>query len=151
MKVGDHMDRPRSSEASRTRNDRGFTLIGLTISLFIILVLANIALPPIGKTIRSVRLQATTTDLAGDLARARIEAIKRNRVVDFTVTSETQYEIEYVGVMTLENGAYFVNAPTLVQFAAFGPLLTGPDEFTVGLGSDTRTVSLTASGFPFQN
>ena len=142
------MDKPRNAKAGRTLNDRGFTLIGITIALTIMLVLANIAMPSVGSTVRSVRLQATTAGLAGDLARARIEAIKRNRVVDFTVTSETQYEIEFVGVMTLDNGAYFVDAPTLVQFAAFGPLLTGPDEFVIGLGRDTRTVSLTVSGFP---
>ena len=147
MTVADHVDDPRNGKAGRTLNDRGFTLIGLIIALVITLVLAGIALPPMGSTIRSVRLRSSASDLAGDLARARIEAIKRNRVVDFTVTSETQYEIEFVGVMTLENGAVFVDAPSLVQFAAFGPLLTGPDEFTIGLGSDTRTVSLTVSGF----
>ena len=81
------MDKARNGNAGRTLNDRGFTLIGLIIALSIILVLATIALPPMGNTIRSVRLQATTSDLAGDLARARIEALKRNRVVDFTVTS----------------------------------------------------------------
>ena len=151
MTVGDHVDNARNGKAGRTLNDRGFTLIGLIVALVITLVLAGIALPPMGSTIRSVRLRSSTAALAGDLSRARIEAIKRNRVVDFTVTSETQYEIEFVGERTLENGAVFVQAPTLVQFAAFGPLLTGPDEFTIGLGSDTRTVLLTVSGFAVLN
>ena len=148
MTVGGFMDKARNGNAGRTLNDRGFTLIGIIIALSIILVLANIALPPMGSTIRSVRLQATTSDLAGDLARARIEAMKRNRVVDVTLISETEYEIEFVGVIKLENGAVFLDAPSLVQFAPFGPLLTGPELFVIGLGSATRTVSLTASGLP---
>lgn len=138
--------RPRNSNVSHTLNERGFTLSGVIIALTITLVLASIALPPMGSTIRSVRRQATTSELAGDLARARIEAMKRNRVVDVTIISETEYEIEFVGVRELENGAVFLEAPSLVQFAPFGPMLTGPAQFVLGFGSDTSSVSLTASG-----
>ncbi len=138
----------RNGNAGLTRNDRGFTLIDVIITLAITMVLAHIALPPIGNTIRSVRLGATSSTLAGDLARARIEALKRNQVVDVTLTSATEYEIEFVGVRTLENGATFLEGPELIQFAPFGPMLTGPAEFVVGLGNDTRTVSLSASGLP---
>ncbi len=133
---------------SKARNDRGFTLIDMIIVLAVTLVLATIALPPIGNTVRSVRLDATASTLAGDLARARIEALKRNQVVDVTLTSETEYEIEFVGVRELENGATFLAGPVLIQFAPFGPMLTGPAEFVLGLGGDTRTVSLAASGLP---
>ncbi len=134
--------------ASNVKNDRGFTLIDVIITLAITLVLASIALPPIGNTIRSVRLEATTSTLAGDLARARIEALKRNQVVDVTLNSATEYEIEFVGVRTLENGATFLEGPELIQFAPFGPMLTGPAQFVLGLGGDTSTVSLAASGLP---
>ncbi len=136
----------RASQVPRRLNDRGFTLIDVSIVLAITLVLAHLALPPIGDTIRSVRLEATSSTLAGDLARARIEALKRNQVVDVTLTSATEYEIEFVGVMELENGAVFLEAPSLVQFAPFGPMLTGPAQFVLGFGSDTSSVSLTASG-----
>ncbi len=129
-------------------NDRGFTIMEVMIVIAIILVLVTIALPPMGNTIRSVRLNAATSDLAGDLARARIEAMKRNRVVDVTFTGEGEYEIEFVGVRKLEHGAAFLVGPGLVQFAPFGPMLTGPAQFVLGLGDDTRTVSLAASGLP---
>ncbi len=137
----------RGSKAGRP-NDQGFTLIDVIITLVITLVLAGLALPSIGNTIRSVRLEATSSTLAGDLSRARIEALKRNQVVDVTLTSATEYEIEFVGVRTLENGAVFLEGPELIQFAPFGPMLTGPAEFVLGLGDDTRTVSLAASGLP---
>ncbi len=139
---------PKNWSKARRLNDRGFTLIDVTIVLAITLVLAHLALPPVGNTIRSVRREATSSSLAGDLSRARIEALKRNQVVDVTITSATEYEIEFVGMRTLENGAAFLEGPELIQFAPFGPMLTGPAEFVVGLGGDTRTVSLAASGLP---
>ena len=74
--------------------------------------------------------------------------MKRNRVVDVTMISQTQYDIEFVGVRRLENGVAFQAGPALVQFAPFGPMLTGPAQFVLELGGDTRTVSLTASGLP---
>ena len=129
-------------------NDRGFTIIELIMALALLLVLVSIALPPIAETVRSVRLEASRSGLAADLGRARIEAIKRNRVVDVMLTSETQYEIDFVGVRRLENGVTFLEGPALVRFAPFGPTLTGPAQFVLQLGGETRTVSLTASGLP---
>ena len=136
----------RDGNAALAPNDRGFTLMGLMITTAIIAVLVSIAVPPIGNTIRSVRLQSSTSDLAGDLAMARIEALKRNRVVVVTFTSATEYEIEFVGTRRLENGAAFLEGPDTIRFAPFGPMLTGPAQFVVGLGNDTRTLSLSASG-----
>ena len=127
---------------------RGFTLLELIVGLVIIMVIATIALPPIGVTIRAVRLDSTTTNLAGDLVTARMEAMKRNTVVDLTVISRTEYDIEFVGARRLENGVTFLEAPSVVQFAPFGPTLTGPTKFVLELGGKTKTVSLTASGLP---
>ena len=120
----------------------------LMVGMGIIMVLVSIAMPPIARTIRSVRLETTTSGLAADLGRARIEAMKRNQVVDVTMISRTEYDIEFVGVRRLENGVAFQSGPALVQFAPFGPTLTGPAQFVLELGGATRTVSLTASGLP---
>ena len=120
----------------------------LMIGMAIILVMVNIAMPPIARTIRAVRLETTTSGLAADLGRARIEAMKRNQVVDVTIISRTEYDIEFVGVRRLENGVAFQDGPALVQFAPFGSTLTGPAQFVLALGGETRTVSLTAAGLP---
>ncbi len=120
----------------------------IMMGMAIILVIVSIAMPPIARTIRSVRLESTTSGLAADLGRARIEAMKRNRVVDVTMTSPTEYEIEFVGVRRLENGVAFQSGPALVQFLPFGSTLTGPAQFVLALGGETRTVSLTAAGLP---
>ncbi len=120
----------------------------LIMAITIALVLISIALPAIGETVRSVRLEASRSGLAADLGRARIEAMKRNRAVDVVLTSDTQYQIDFVGVRRLENGVVFVEGPALVRFAPFGPTLTGPATFVLELGGETRTVSLTASGLP---
>ena len=129
-------------------NDRGFTLMEVVIGMAILLVLVNFAMPPIARTIRSVRLETTRSSLAADLGRARIEAMKRNQVVDVTIISRTEYDIDFVGVRRLENGVAFEAGPTLVQFAPFGSTLTGPAQFVLVLGGETKTVSFTASGLP---
>ena len=121
------------------------------VSVLVITLVASIAMPAIGETVRAVRLSSATSGLAADLGRARLEALKRNSVVEFTLTSSTEYSVEFVGVTTLENGVVFQEGPEVVQFAPFGPTLTGPAEFVLTLGGETRTVSLTASGLPVFN
>ena len=47
-----------SCKAGPSPNDRGFTLIGLIVVIAISFVLVNIAIQPMGNTVRSVRLGA---------------------------------------------------------------------------------------------
>ena len=95
------------------------------------------------------RVSSAAHQLSGDLQRARIEALKRNRSVHVARTGATQYVIQYLGARTLPDGVVFepTSADT-VRFAAFGPALTGATVFTVSLGTYQREVEVNAAGYP---
>ena len=57
---------------------RGFSLIELLIVVFVVLVIAGIAIPNILTAVANIRLRASAGDLAGLMQQARILAAKNN-------------------------------------------------------------------------
>ncbi|MFZ5523465.1 MAG: GspH/FimT family pseudopilin [Pseudomonadota bacterium] len=62
----------------RTNKQTGVTMMEMLIVVAIAAILATIAGPSFGDFVNNTRLNSTMTQLASDLNRARIEAIKRN-------------------------------------------------------------------------
>lgn len=56
---------------------RGLTLLELAIVLVIVVILAGLALPPMGARLERQRVRGAAEALAGDLAEARYEATRR--------------------------------------------------------------------------
>lgn len=65
---------------SRMR-ERGLTLIELAVVLAVLAVLSALALPDIGARLQHQRLQAAAELLAGDVAEARFEAVRRGNAL----------------------------------------------------------------------
>lgn len=57
------------------RNEAGFTLIELMVTLVVLAVALSVAVPSFANLVRNQRLTGTANDLAGALARARSEAV----------------------------------------------------------------------------
>lgn len=124
----------------------GFTLLELLIVMMIITIVIGIAVPPLSSVVKSTRLEAARQTFIGDMRLARTEAIRRNRTVDVTKTGVSTYTIEYIGTRTLEEGATFVSGPASIQFAPFGPLLTGTATYVLRLEGTNTTIRLSAAG-----
>lgn len=60
------------------RHSGGFTLIEMMAALAVLAILISVAAPSIREFIMNGRIRAQASDLAGDLALARSEAVKRN-------------------------------------------------------------------------
>jgi hypothetical protein len=92
--------------------------------------------------------------LAGDLRRAQVEAVKRNLTVTVAKTSSTAYSMTYIvgGVAqtmanrTFEPGIQFGAAAMTVSFASFGPPVGGGATFTITYAGRTKTVTVGANG-----
>jgi type II secretory pathway pseudopilin PulG len=123
------------------------TLVEVAIVLSIAGVLLAIGLMRSTTLSRQYQLAIATEQVAADLQRARLEAVRRNMSITFQRTSVTQYQIAGVLTRTIAGGAYFDSlAPASVQFSSRGRLVGTPSSFQLRSGVHTKTVSIAAGG-----
>jgi hypothetical protein len=91
-------------------------------------------------------LDTAAYQLAGDLRRAQVEAIKRNATVTVAKTATTTYNITFIGNRTFEPGIEFAAGAMTVSMASFGPPVGGGAVFTINGGGRTKTVTVGANG-----
>ena len=72
----------------RGQMKRGFTLIELVVTLFVLAVAAAVAAPSISSSLDGVRARAETAGIATFLRAAREQAITHNRAYEVRVKSE---------------------------------------------------------------
>ena len=153
----------------------GFSLIEILIVVFVVMVVAAIAVPNILLAVSNIRLRASAGDLAGLMQLARIMAAKNNPTTPIAVYP-VRYGVRYgaqIAYIDLDgNGAWSpsvtVNGVTmsepLIEFsgtvvpAAGAPSGTGGQPTQYVLAGDTviggasfdntKTVAFTPRGFP---
>jgi type IV fimbrial biogenesis protein FimT len=67
----------------------GFTMVELALALAVLVILAALALPDIGRRMERQRLQAAAQGLAADLAEARFEAARQGQALFVEARADT--------------------------------------------------------------
>ena len=131
-----------SMQSERVRVHRGRRELGLgrngagLVSLLVAVVVASLilgmAVPRSVNFANNYQLQVAAEQLAGDLQRTRLDAMRLNTPVTFQRLSGTAYRVGGVAVITLYGGATFSGAdPASIQFSPFGRLAGVPALFQV--------------------
>jgi prepilin-type N-terminal cleavage/methylation domain-containing protein len=140
--------------AARIMSRRGFTLVEAALVVVIAGMLLAIAAPRFTAMRNGYLIDTAAYQLAGDLRRAQVEAIKRNVTLTVAKTSSTTYSMTYTidGVAqtmanrTFEPGVDFAAGAMTVSLASFGPPIGGGAAFTINGGGRTKTVTVGANG-----
>jgi len=110
-----------------TKNNHGFTLIELIVTLAVIGVLFAMAAPNLQTTIQGNRLSGQFNDMRGDFAFARNLAITRNVAVTISSNNGTDWSNGWVVVAPTGNARVSNTANNVVISSAIASLTYNPD------------------------
>ena len=132
----------------RSRSVRGFTLVEAIMVMVVAGLLMAIALPRFRNQRNRYSLDTAAYQLAGDLRRGQIEAIRRNQPVTLERINDSTYNVDFIGDRILRDKVRFAAALSAdsVRLSAFGPPTTGARSFVVQIGGAQKTVTVSAAG-----
>jgi prepilin-type N-terminal cleavage/methylation domain-containing protein len=150
---------PKRTYPWRNRN-RGFSLIEVLIVVFVVMVVAAIAIPNVLLAVSNIRLRASAGDLAGLVQQARILAAKNN--TPYVVLFGTRNGAQIAYVRDARNGlGNYVTGEPLMEFSGTSVPASGtptgsgqPSAYVLvgdtGTGSydNTNTLGYTGRGLP---
>jgi type II secretory pathway pseudopilin PulG len=127
------------------RRDRtgGFSIIELLIVLFVVMVIAAIAIPNILLAVSNIRLRASAGDLAGLMQQARILAAKNNTTYPVRYTTTGGAQIAYVD---LNGNSTFSTGEPVMQFSGTAAPASGAPSGSGGQPSAYVLAGDTGSG-----
>jgi prepilin-type N-terminal cleavage/methylation domain-containing protein len=131
---------------SNTGARRGFTLVETMLVVVVASLIMAIGVPRFLGMRQGLKLDGAAYQLAGDLRRAQVEAIKRNQTVVLAKTDDSTYSITFLGNRKFESGVTFGGAAMTVSMASFGPPVGGGSAFAVTYAGRTKTVTVGANG-----
>ena len=96
---------PKRKHPRRERSG-GFSIIELLIVLFVVMVIAAIAIPNILSAVSNIRLRASAGDLAGLMQQARIMAAKNNATYTIRYGTRNGAQIAFVDLNNPPTGVW---------------------------------------------
>ena len=117
---------------SLPRNRRsGFSLIELLIVVFVVLVVAAIAIPNVLLAVSNIRLRASAGSLAGLMQQGRILAAKNNTTYEIRYGTRNGAHIAYID---LNGNSSFDTGEPLIEFSGTTIPATGAPSGSRGAG-----------------
>jgi prepilin-type N-terminal cleavage/methylation domain-containing protein len=150
--------RPNLGRDHESQGQRGFTLVEALLVMVMVGILLAIAVPRFAEARIRLQLDTAAHQLAGDLRRTQVEAIKRNQTVELATTGASTYNIQsvptlLVPLVTVFNARSFEGNVTFaagsaasVRMASFGPPVTGAAVFIVETVTGQKTITVSAAG-----
>jgi prepilin-type N-terminal cleavage/methylation domain-containing protein len=129
-----------------TRRRAGFTLVETLMAVVVAGLIMAIGVPRYLAVREGMKLDAAVYQLAGDLRRAQVEAVKRNQTVVVAKSDDSTYSITFIGNRKFDTGVVFGAGAMTVSMASFGPPVGGGATFTVTYAARTKTVTVGANG-----
>ena len=137
------------------RDCRGFTMSEVLVVIFIMGIMAAIAIFSLLSYLPKSRLSGATRALAGDLMAARMEAVKLNRTVKVEHLGNKLYRIAYTGVssvktlksvdITREYNDVDIANFKLIEFNSKGATVTSKT-ITLTNPSGSKTIDVSIAG-----
>jgi type II secretory pathway pseudopilin PulG len=154
--------RKSSKQSFRGHNSAGgFSLVEITLVVFVMSVLAAITVPNVMVTISNVKLRGTASDLAGLMQQARIMAAKNNPqippayAIKYAVLNGTQSAYVDLNGSGAWNGTAIVNGVSMTEpVIAFGGRVIPAPAPPAGSGGQPPAYVLvgdSSTGGPFTN
>jgi prepilin-type N-terminal cleavage/methylation domain-containing protein len=137
---------------------RGFSLVEALIVIVVVGMLLAIAVPRFAEARVRLQLDTAAHQLAGDLRRTQVEAIKRNQTVELATTGASTYNIQSVPTLLVPlvtvyhtrafegNVTFAAGSAASVRMASFGPPVTGAAVFIVETVTGQKTITVSAAG-----
>lgn len=73
-------------------NQRGFTLVELVVTMVVLLAVAMLAAPAFQTAIGNAKIRTVAESIHNGLQQARMEAIKRNAKIRFTLSTSSAWQ-----------------------------------------------------------
>jgi prepilin-type N-terminal cleavage/methylation domain-containing protein len=137
----------------------GFTLVETMVAVVVASLIMAIGVPRFLGMREGLKLDGAAYQLAGDLRRAQIEAVKRNRTVELLKTGASTYSIQSVPPLldplqpvivfyarSFEPDVTFDAGAMSVRMASFGPPVSGAATFTINHAGRSKTTTVSANG-----
>ena len=137
------------------KNNRGFTVTELAMTLAIIVILASVAIPSVTNWLPNYRLRKALTDLRNNFQRARLEAVKHNCNCTINFNQAVGgIAYDYVIFIDNNNDATFDAAETVIAQVRWSDYNSDVRFDTTqggGDGLDFTSVAFNSKGIPSTN
>ena len=120
----------------------GFTLVELMVTVAVIAILMNIALPSFNNMMRSARIRAAAEAVNNGLQKARGEAIAQNTNIEFVLGTDTSWTVKFPGA----GGATIQSRPASEGSADVTRTISPAGTTTVTFNNLGRRVTPNADG-----
>lgn len=130
------------------RPAKGMTLLEIMMVMTLAGLMLGVVAPRISRFQSSATLDSASYELARDLGRARMEAVRLNQKLIVTRYADTAYQVGDEAVRRLPKGVHFHEAQSAesITFMSLGLVADGASQFRLGSGTAARRVVLRGSG-----
>jgi type IV fimbrial biogenesis protein FimT len=127
----------------RSRLHKGFTLIEAVVTVSVMALLMALMAPSMAEWIRSTHVRNLSESLQDGLQKARMEALKRNKVVTFwLVTSNSSGLLDDTCALATNSGSWVISLEDPSSLCSHAPSATAAPQIVEAYGAGNNAASI---------